>query len=218
MLDFDQNLFDKVDAIEGFYQRYSDDLIIICKQSYEDEIIKTLRELIADKNIANLEIQPQKTKTYRFENIDSKFIGFEIDETTKTQNLTKTLEYLGFSFDGQKVLIKTSGYSKFYRSMIKSFKKSASLAKNSKNPDKKIFKGRLFKRFTHRGSKRKLKYRASKEDKTKYVKTKEFNWGNYLSYIEKANYTMKDLNKNDYIKRQSRRLWKNFNDLMKAYA
>lgn len=217
MLDFDQHLFDKIESIGGYYQRYSDDLIIVCEQSHENEIIKTLRELIANKEIANLEIQPQKTKTYRFEEIDKKFSGFEIDEKTKIQNLNKTLEYLGFSFDGQRALVKTAGYSKFYRSMIKSFKKSASLARNSKNPDKKIFKGRLFNRFTHRGSKRKLIYRPSKKDKSKYVKTKEFNWGNYLSYVAKANNSMKDLNKSDCIKRQSRRLWKNFNNIMKAH-
>lgn len=218
MLDFDQQLFDRVKCIGGYYQRYSDDLIVVCEQRHEDEIIKTLRELIANEEIANLEIQPEKTKIYRFENINSKFTGFEIDETTKTQNLNKALEYLGFSFDGQRALVKTSGYSKFYRSMIKSFKKSASLARNSKNPDKKIFKGRLFKRFTHRGSNRKLIYKPSKDDKSKFVKTKEFNWGNYLSYVDKANYTMKELNQNDCIKRQSRRLWKNFNNLMQAHV
>jgi len=217
MLDFDQIIFDKVHSVNGFYQRYSDDLIIVCKQENEDEIIKTLRELISDKNVADLEIQPQKTKVYRFENINSKFTGFEIDETTKIKNFNKTLEFLGFSFDGERVLIKTSGYSKFYRSMIKSFKKSASFARHSKNPDKRIFKSRLYKRFTHKGSNRKLIYRPSKDDRTKYVKTKEFNWGNYFSYIYKANNTMKDLNNNDCIKRQSRRLWKNFNNIMKNY-
>lgn len=217
MLDFDQLIFDKVNSVNGFYQRYSDDLIIVCKQESEDEIIKTLRELISDKNVADLEIQPQKTKVYRFENVNSKFIGFEIDEKTKVKNLNKKLEFLGFSFDGERVLIKTSGYSKFYRSMIKSFKKSASFAKHSKNPDKNIFKGRLFKRFTHKGSNRKLIYRPSKDDKTKYIKTKEFNWGNYFSYIYKANNTMKELNNNDCIKRQSRKLWKNFNNIMKLY-
>lgn len=218
MLDFDQRLYDKVDFIGGFYQRYSDDLIIVCNQSNENEIIKTLRDLIADKVISDLEIQPQKTKIYRFENIGSKFRGFEINEVTKIPNFNKTLEYLGFTYDGERVLIKTSGYSKFYRSMIKSFKKSASLARNSKNPDKKIFKGRLFKRFTHKGSKRKLIYRPSKEDKTKYSKTKEFNWGNYLSYVYKANHTMKELNSNDCIKKQSRRVWKNFNAIMHSYT
>lgn len=217
MLDFDQQLFDKVHSIDGYYQRYSDDLIIVCEQGHEDEIIKTLRELIENEKIANLEIHPTKTKIYRFEYINSKFIGFEVDEATKTHNFNKTLEYLGFSFDGQRALVKTSGYSKFYRSMIKSFKKSASLARNSKNPDKKIFKGKLFKRFTYRGSKRRLIYRPSKIDHIKYVKTKEFNWGNYLSYIEKANNTMKEINNNNCIKKQSRRVWKNFNSLMKSH-
>jgi len=47
MLDFDQHLFDKISNIGGYYQRYSDDLIIICEQQYEDEIINFLRELIS---------------------------------------------------------------------------------------------------------------------------------------------------------------------------
>ncbi|HHT9079514.1 TPA: reverse transcriptase domain-containing protein [Flavobacterium psychrophilum] len=218
MLDFDKIIFDKVDSIGGYYQRYSDDLIVICEQQCEDEIIKTIRESIADKNIANLEIQSKKTKVYRFENIGTKFTGFEIDEKTKVPNFNKKLEYLGFSYDGQKVLIKSAGFSKFYRSMIKSFKKSASFTRNSKNPDKRIFKSKLFKRFTHKGAKRKLIYRPSKIDKTKYVKSKEYNWGNYLSYVFKADNTMKEINNSDSIKRQSRKLWRNFNKLLKIYG
>lgn len=217
MLDFDQIVFNEVNSIGGFYQRYSDDLIVICEQKYEDRIIKIIRDSIADKNIASLEIQPEKTKVYRFEDIGGIFKGFEIDEVTKFPNYNRTLEYLGFSYDGQKVLIKSAGFSKFYRSMIKSFKKSASLAKNSKNPDKRIFKSRLYKRFTYRGAKRKLIYRPSKTDRTKYVKSKEFNWGNYLSYIYKANDAMKELNGLLSIKRQSRKLWKNFTRLIKMY-
>jgi len=218
MIDFDKIVYEKVDSIKGYYQRYSDDLIIICEQEYEDDIIKTIRENISAKNVANLEIQPKKTSVYRFENIENKFKGFEIDEITKIPNFNKTLEYLGFSYDGQKVLIKTSGFSKFYRSMIKSFKKSASLSKYSKNPDKRIFKSKLFKRFSYRGSKRKLIYRPSIDDKTKYVKTKEYNWGNYLSYVYKANFTMREINQDDSIKKQTRKFWKNFNHLMKKHS
>lgn len=218
MIDFDEVIYNKVNSVGGFYQRYSDDLIVVCEQQYEDEVIKCIRESIADKSIANLEIQPKKTKVYRFENINGKYAGFEIDEVTKKPNFNKTLEYLGFTYDGQKVLIKTSGYSKFYRSMIKSFKKSASLARNSKNPDKRIFKSKLYKRFTHRGSGRKLIYRPSKEDKTKYVASKEYSWGNYLSYVYKAENEMKDINDSSYIRRQSRKLWKNFNLLMEKYS
>lgn len=218
MLDFDQHIFNKVDSIGGFYQRYSDDLIVVCEQQYEDEILNAIKHSIADKDIANLEIQSKKTKVYRFENIGLKFTGFEIDEKTKLPNFNKKLEYLGFSYDGQKVLIKSAGFSKFYRSMIKSFKKSASFARNSKNPDKRIFKSKLFKRFTHKGAKRKLIYRPSKIENTKYVKSKEYNWGNYLSYVLKADITMKEINGSDLIKRQSRKLWRNFNKLLKIYG
>lgn len=215
MLEFDKEIFDKVSSIGGFYQRYSDDLIIICEQHYEDDIIKLIRDKI--ETLVDLKIEPNKTKVFRFEEVKGKFTGFEINEKTKAPNHNKTLEYLGFSFDGQRVLIKTSGFSKFYRAMKSSFKKSTSLAIYSKNPDKSLFKSRLYKRFTHRGAKRKLIYRPSKSDKTIYEKTNEYYWGNYLSYINKANESMKSINGDNYVKRQSRKFWKKFNDLMKFH-
>ncbi len=215
MLDFDQEIFDKVSSINGFYQRYSDDLIIICEQLYEDEIIELIRDKI--KSLVDLEIEPNKTKIFRFEAVNGNLKGFEIDENTKIPNYNKTLEYLGFSFDGERVLIKTSGFSKFYRSMKRSFKKSTSLALYSKNPDKTIFKSRLYKRFTYKGAKRKLIHKPTHYDKTKYEKTTKYYWGNYLSYLIKADDSMKSINSKNYIKRQSRKFWKNFNNLMKFH-
>lgn len=215
MLDFDKEIFDKVSSIGGFYQRYSDDLIIICEQQYEDDIIKLIRDKI--DGLVNLTIEPNKTKVFRFEEVEGRFIGFETNEKTKIPNYNKTLEYLGFSFDGQRVLIKTSGFSKFYRSMKSSFKKSTSLAIHSKNPDKSLFKSRLYKRFTYKGAKRKLIYRPSKTDSTVYEKTNEYYWGNYLSYIYKVNESMKTINGDNFVKGQSKKFWKKFNDLMKLH-
>lgn len=215
MWDFDSEIFNTVKSINGFYQRYSDDLIIVCEQKHEDDIIKTLRNRI--KNQEKLEIHPSKTKIYRFEKIEGTFKGFEIDEETKKHNYNRTLEYLGFTFDGQRVLIKNSGFSKFYRSMKRSFRKSTSLALYSKNPDKSIFKSRLYKRFTHKGAKRKLIYRPSKTDPTKYERTKKYYWGNYLSYVYKANDSMKTINESDVIKKQAKKFWKRFNLLMKFH-
>ena len=216
MWDFDSEIYSTVDSISGYYQRYSDDLIIICEQKNEDKILQKLRNRIA--NFEKLKIHPKKTQLYRFENLDDKFRGFKVDELSKKPNYAKTLEYLGFSYDGQRVLIKTSGFSKFYRSMKRSFKKSASLSKYSKNPDDKIFKSRLYKRFTHRGAKRKLIHRPSKDDPTVYVPTKEYYWGNYLSYVYKANESMKIINGNsNIIRRQSRKLWSRFHKLMEFH-
>lgn len=215
MLDFDKEVFAKVSSCGGFYQRYSDDIIIVCEQQYEDEIIKFTRDKI--QNHTSLVIEPDKTRVFRFEILNTKFKGFEIDESTKQPNYNKVLQYLGFSYDGQRVLIKNAAFSKFYRSMKSSFKKSASLAIHSKNPDKSIFKSRLYKRFTYKGASRKLIYRPSKSDKTKYEKTKEYYWGNYISYICKANVTFKSMNGNDAIKNQSRRFWRKFHVLLKYH-
>jgi hypothetical protein len=216
MLDFDQEVYDKVESVGGYYQRYSDDLIIVCEQEHEDDILKFIRDRV--KNLAKLEIHTSKTKVYRFEEIDGVFKGFEIDENSKEHNYNECLEYLGFSYDGQRVLIKDSGFSKFYRSMKRSFKKSSSLAIHSKNPYNNLFKSRLYKRFTHRGAKRKLIYNPSKADPSIYEKTKKYYWGNYLSYIYKANDSMKSLNGGkDVIKKQSRKFWNRFYKLMRFH-
>lgn len=216
MLEFDELIYKVISNINGFYQRYSDDLIIVCEQKYEEEIIQKLRELIRS-DIANLEIQPDKTKLYHFEEHNGSFKGFMVNELTKEKYLNKPLEYLGFSYDGQRVLIKTSGFSKFYRSMKGGFNRASSFAKHTKNPDKSIFKSKLFKRYTYKGADRKIKYRPLIENPKLYVKTKEYNWGNYLSYIDNANEKMLSFNLNNIIKRQSRKAWANFNKLMKLH-
>src|SRR5690606_21696511 len=147
------------------------------------------------KKLTKLEIHPSKTSVYRFEKINGETKGFEIDEENKEHNYNKSLEYLGFSFDGQQILIKDAGFSKYYRSMKRSFKKSTSLAIHTKNPDHSIFKSRLYKRFTFKGAGRKQIYHPSKLDPAKYEVTKKYYWGNYLSYVYKANDTMKSINK-----------------------
>lgn len=212
MLEFDELLFNKINEIGGYYQRYSDDLIVIYETRYEAEMSEFVLDLI--KDLAQLEIHPKKTQTYRFRNIEKGDSCFHVDQLTKKESQNRKLDYLGFSYDGKKVLIKSSGFSKFYRSMKRSLKKSASLAINGKNPDNSIFKSNLYKRFTHRGAKRKLIYKPEKDNPKVYKITKKYYWGNYISYINKANYSMRELNGNDSIKKQGRRFWNHFHLLL----
>lgn len=206
MLDFDEEVQNYINSkeVQGFYQRYSDDLIMVVPSDKKGEAIAHLRSLVADK--VNLEIHPDKTKVYHFANEDGKFIGYEIDEVTEERK-NKNLEFLGFEFDVQRALIKTSGYSKFNRSMKRAFKRSVSLAINAESTDDKIHKSKLYKKFTYKGAKR----RMIQNGKTK---TYRYDWGNYLSYVEKSNNTFKDFNGSDIIKKQSRKSWSRFNDLM----
>lgn len=204
MLDFDQEVQDYIDSINGFYQRYSDDLIIVVPRKNQQQAIHKIRHLIEHK--ARLEIHTKKTKVYHFENSPDGFTGIEVDEKTN-KKLTKKLEYLGFEYDGKRVLVKTAGYSKFYRSMKRAFKRSASLAINAKTTDNEIHKGALYKRFTYKGSKRRMVFNGK-------TKTYRYDWGNYLSYVEKANAAFKQFNEGDHIKRQSRKSWNRFDTLM----
>ncbi|MBK7214325.1 MAG: hypothetical protein IPH88_13705 [Bacteroidales bacterium] len=213
MLDFDRVIYEKINLLKGYYQRYSDDIIIVCERQSEEEVISLIRTTI-NGELAALDIESKKTKLYHFEMVDGKYKGFAINEKTKEANYNLPLNYLGFSFDGQRVLIKNAGFSKFYRSMKKAFNMAASFAIKSKNPDKTIFKSRLYKRFTYKGANRRLIFRPLKSNPKVYKVSREFDWGNYLTYVYKANETMKAINENNAIRKQSRKVWRVFHKLL----
>lgn len=214
MLDFDKNIFELTNLINGFYQRYSDDIIIICNSKYENKVLKFMREAIRSEKI-DLQIQRDKTNLFHFKKSNIKWTCVQVDEVTKQKTSNKNLEYLGFTFDGEKVLIKSSGFSKFYRNMRNAMNRATGFALSKKNRDNTIHKSKLYKRFTYKGAKRKNIYRPSPENPKKYIRTREYNWGNYLSYVYKANEAMKSINKDDSIKRQTRKTWGNFHSLLK---
>src|SRR5690625_1377417 len=204
MIDFDEKIQKIIDDCKGFYQRYSDDLILVFPREKQQEILKELRRLIEEE--AKLEIHKNKTKVYHFGKINGKFTGYEVDEITGAKK-NKVLEYLGFTYDGQRVLIKTQGFSKFHRSMKRSFKRATSLAVHAKTTPDEIYKHRLYKRFTYKGSQRRMR----KEGK-KVVRVHD--WGNYLTYVNKSNAVFREFNGNDAIKKQSRKTWNRFHQLM----
>ncbi|WP_026810516.1 reverse transcriptase domain-containing protein [Arenibacter latericius] len=213
MMDFDQAVQDFIDSdnVKGFYQRYSDDLIIVIPREFQEETIKRLRSLVYNK--VKLEIHTDKTKVYQFQEVNGTFKGFEVDELTG-EKTNKELEYLGFEYNGQRAILKTAGYSKFYRAMKRSFKRSTSLAINAKSTDDKIHKSALYKRFTYKGAKRRKLYTPDPLNPNKFKESFRYDWGNYLSYVNKANDAFRHFNQGDQIKRQSRKAWSNFHVLM----
>jgi len=87
----------------------------------------------------------------------------------------------------------------------------------NKNHD--LFEERLYKRFSYRGAKRRLIYKPDPRAEGGYKRTNEQYWGNYISYLEKANKVMKPINKDNSIRKQYSRFWPNFTKEMdKAYA
>lgn len=213
MLDFDERVHSKTTSKNAYYQRYSDDLIIICDQIDEEYFYDLIRKEIEDE--ANLNIQRKKTNIYRYEFDDkSDFKGGLIKNGKLNSN--KQLEYLGFAYDGLKVRVKTAGFSKFYRTMKRSFRRGAHFAKKAHIPSDALFETRLYKRFTHLGSQRRMKWLPDENSPTGFSPSKQYDWGNFISYLNKANQIMKEINKDDTIARQYRKVWNKFHDVKEA--
>ena len=215
MLDFDERIYSETESNSknAYYQRYSDDLIIICDQNDEEYFYSLIQNEIEIE--ANLDIQPKKTNIYRYElNNALELKGGIVKNGIVNPN--KQLEYLGFMYDGSKIRIKTAGFSKFYRTMKRSFRRGAHFAKSAHISSNSLFETRLYKRFTHLGSKRRIKWIADKNSATGYSSSKQTDWGNFISYLNKANFVMKEINKDDSIAKQKRKIWNKFHLLKKV--
>jgi hypothetical protein len=119
-------------------------------------------------------------------------------------------------YDGSKIRVKTAGFSKFYRTMKRSFRRGAHFAKKAHIPSNSLFETRLYKRFTHIGSKRRLKWLPDPSSPTGYKCSTEYDWGNFISYLNKANFVMKEINKEDTIAKQYSKVWDKFHDVKKS--
>lgn len=214
MLDFDDKVFMETQNRQAYYQRYSDDMIIICDQEDEEYFYELIRESI--EKLTKLEIQEKKTNIYRYSMISNTFCGGMLKDGVITTH--KQLEYLGFVFDGEKVKVKTVGFSKFYRSMKRAFRRGIHFASKSTNKSHNLFESRLYDRFTFKGAKRRLIYKRDLNSESGYKKTKEQYWGNYISYLDKANRVMNPINNDNTIKKQYSKFWSKFgNEMKKAY-
>lgn len=205
LLHFDNVIRKFVENCGGIYRRYSDDMVVVCPLNKKDDI----SELIYDEiKKYCLEIQKKKTQIFRFKKQNDRLICGQ--EFLTEINWNKNFVYLGFEFDGLNTTIKSGSIANYYRKMKRSIRRSKHFStKDSKNQDL-IFKRRLYKRFTFKGIKRYKKYKWNETEK-KFIKSEDFNWGNFLSYADKASKTMV----NNKIKSQMRNHWRIFHQELK---
>lgn len=80
MMDVDRVMVDACNAIGGLYQRYSDDILIVCRREYAKEIEAALKStIIAHK----LEIKDEKTERAEFKPGSSdvfQYLGFNVSQ------------------------------------------------------------------------------------------------------------------------------------------
>lgn len=209
MLDFDKTINDYISAKGGIYRRYSDDMVVVCPKPEKDNIIRLMSQEITSENI-KLEIQDKKTQIFHFKRTAQGLIcGQEFENNYINWN--KNFMYLGFEFDGETILLKSASLSNYYRKMKRTIKRSKHFSANPKNKNpNEIFKRRILKRFSYKGAKRRRKWVKNKNG-LGFIKSDFYDWGNFLSYVYKAENTMM----NNKIKSQTKRHWNKLNNLLK---
>lgn len=173
MLTFDEAMTCLVSELGGLYRRYCDDLIIVVPPESEEAALNFARSEIEK---LKLEIHPDKTHTVRF----------PAGSGTLTEN-GELLQYLGFTFDGTRKLIRNSSITRYYAKMRRAVRLTKSTQrkhnrreKNAGHRQTPLKKRKLYKRYsylTHRRA------QSSSGQKSPYS-------GNFLTYAYTASRRM----------------------------
>ena len=117
LIDFDKYVNEKAKS-EGFmYRRYCDDIIIVCdsdkaKDLQKQTIAKISEEYlleIQDKKVELTEFRPNSKGKIRAFNKKKQIVkGIEFTDKTNEKFFYKSLQYLGFEFNGQDIFIGSS--------------------------------------------------------------------------------------------------------------
>src|SRR5690606_17738459 len=188
----------------GFYRRYSDDILIVVPVKEEEWAEKLITELILESKVS---ISADKTEIFRFFNtIDP--LGKSVIKGILKKNEgwvdTYPLNYLGFDFYGFKTLIGAKNLSRLYPRMRTSVKKKVKIATKKYHKveiDKSgisVYKRQLYKVYNQLNLKK-----ISRSKRRKRLVKNIFGYyhfktdnrfppfqGNYLSYIKRASRIM----------------------------
>ncbi len=164
MLDVDKEIKDAVEKLGGMYIRYSDDFMIILPNIPKVDMVVELKRIVAMINHApRLTLEANKTQYFYFENDSLINCGKDMHEDA--DDSSKTINFLGFSFDGHKIKIRSKTVSKYYYRM---YRKARGIAKlGGYTPDgKRITCKNLYMTYSRKGAKN--------------------GSGNFLTYVERA--------------------------------
>ena len=190
MIEFDKKINDFITSAKGLYRRYSDDFIVVIPtENAIDKIWERISAII--KQTPNLKLQPLKTKLFKYDNEVLLNCNSKIFPTLNDSK--NELEYLGFSFNGKKVSLRSKTISKFY---YRAYHRVDNLILRengivNKKPDYYT----LYKNYTHLGK-----------------STKGKNRGNFLTYVDRC---IEVFGEQEMVSQVRKRHWKRINDRIK---
>jgi RNA-directed DNA polymerase len=140
MMDVDRVMVDACNAIGGLYQRYSDDILVVCAPEYESEITAALK---ASVSAHKLQIKDEKTERAAF-----------------TPGSLDAFQYLGFNVSQDGAVIRPSSLSRQWRKAKRAIKTTKARGKDAlaKGKTTHISTKRLRQRFWPTGARNFSKY------------------------------------------------------------
>lgn len=126
----------------GLYLRYSDDILLVCKPEARVEMS------------AALEAAMTRVKLELHDGLGKRSVCNVTVRSDGTVLSQPPLQYLGFSYDGQRVRIRSQTVAKFLRRMRKAARREMYLARcrEKAGGDARVRRKLLYSRFTHLGS------------------------------------------------------------------
>ena len=157
MLEADELINKIVLKHDGFYMRYSDDFIVVIPYS-EEKKYNVFNQIIGIiGGIPNLTLENKKTQFFHVDIPLVKNVGHDFSDDADTSK--NMINFLGFSFDGSKIRVRSKTISKYYYRMNR---KAKAIAHNLGN----VGADHLYMKYSERGARGKQ--------------------GNFFSYINNA--------------------------------
>lgn len=164
MLEVDKLINDMVLSFGGMYMRYSDDFIIILPDVAELNVADIFEKIHALLKFApRLTLEQSKTQYFHYSNGALENCGKKFHP--EADGSSRFINFLGFTFDGEKVSIRSKTISKYYYRMYRKAKNIAN-AGGYTPAGKHISCVNLYRRYSERGADGKP--------------------GNFLTYVSRA--------------------------------
>lgn len=150
MIEFDELMCQRMSKIDGDYFRYCDDMLFIVPTEKRDEIAGEVNERIKKLKI-HINTDKTERRTFTME--------------SGVQRADKPLQYLGFTFDGQRVLLRSASLARYSERMKRGVKMAKATMKKRNDArvsrgatPKDLFKRKLYQRYSHLGKRNFLRY------------------------------------------------------------
>lgn len=153
LFEFDRIVHREITDRGGRYFRYCDDILCIVPMATAGNLADLVESAIKG---ARLTLHPGKTETIPFSKSSGALLA------------TSPLQYLGFTFDGQRKLIRSAAFAKFSYNMRRGVNLARLTAKKhnaNRTVAKPIWRSKLYERYSHLGRRNFISYGKRAADK-----------------------------------------------------